>query len=93
MTEELELNDLVEQYSTLELSDKRRELGKEITETMIVLKKLIDESDMNANLEYDKLDEYTNLYQTTTSEDDYLTGLYEVIMNMKELLAIYLSKF
>ena len=93
MTEELELTDLVEQYSTLELSDKRRELGKEITETMIVLKKLIDESDMNANLEYDKLDEYTNLYQTTTSEDDYLTGLYEVIMNMKELLAIYLSKF
>lgn len=93
MTEELELTDLVEQYSTLELSDKRRELGKEITETMIVLKKLIDESDMNANLEYDKLDEYTNLYQTTTSEDDYLTGLYEDIMNMKELLAIYLSKF
>ena len=93
MVEELELTDLVEQYSTLELSDKRRELGKEITETMIVLKKLIDDSDMNANLEYDKLDEYTNLYQTTTSEDEYLTGLYEDIMNMKELLAIYLSKF
>ena len=75
------------------MKEKRRELGKEITEAMVVLKKLINDSDFAANLEYDNLDEYSNLYQSTTTEDEYLSGLYEDVLNLKEILAIYLSKF
>lgn len=89
----LELEDLKKEYNKLPIKEKRQELGKEITETMVVLKKLINDSDFAANLDYDNLDEYSNLYQSTTTEDEYLSGLYEDVLNLKELLAIYLSKF
>ena len=93
MDNTIELEDLKNEYNKLPLKEKRRELGKEITETMVVLKKLINDSDFAANLDYDNLDEYSNLYQSTTTEDEYLSGLYEDVLNLKELLAIYLSKF
>lgn len=93
MDNTIELEDLKNEYNKLPLKEKRRELGKEITETMVVLKKLINDSDFAANLEYDNLDEYSNLYQSTTTEDEYLSGLYEDVLNLKEILAIYLSKF
>ena len=91
--DKLELEDLKREYNKLPTKEKRQELGKEITETMVVLKKLINDSDFAANLDYDNLDEYSNLYQSTTTEDEYLSGLYEDVLNLKELLAIYLSKF
>ena len=91
--DKLELEDLKREYNKLPTKEKRQELGKEITETMVVLKKLINDSDFAANLDYDNLDEYSNLYQSTTTEDEYLRGLYEDVLNLKELLAIYLSKF
>lgn len=93
MDNTIELEDLKKEYNKLPLKEKRRELGKEITETMVVIKKLINDSDFAANLEYDNLDEYSNLYQSTTTEDEYLSGLYEDVLNLKEILAIYLSKF
>lgn len=93
MDNTIELEDLKNEYNKLPLKEKRRELGKEITEAMVVLKKLINDSDFAANLEYDNLDEYSNLYQSTTTEDEYLSGLYEDVLNLKEILAIYLSKF
>lgn len=93
MDNTIELEDLKNEYNKLPLKEKRRELGKEITETMVVIKKLINDSDFAANLEYDNLDEYSNLYQSTTTEDEYLSGLYEDVLNLKEILAIYLSKF
>ena len=38
------------------------------------------------------MDEFNNLYDGTTSEDVYLSGLYEDFINFKELLSIYLDK-
>lgn len=44
------------------------------------------------NLPNVSLEEFNNLYDGYSSESEYLTGLYEDILNFKELLGIYLSK-
>ena len=93
MEERVGLSELVREYKKLPVDEKRKELGKEITEVMVVLKKLIDEDLDTVNMDYNNLDEYTNMYQTSTSEDEYLSGLFEDVLNMKELMGIYLSKF
>lgn len=91
MEEKVTIKDLISSYNELETSDKRKELGREITEMTIVLKKIL--GDMSSmNLPNVSLEEFNNLYDGYSSESEYLTGLYEDILNFKELLGIYLSK-
>lgn len=40
MEEKVTIKDLISSYNELETSDKRKELGREITEMTIVLKKI-----------------------------------------------------
>ena len=48
MEEKVTIKDLISSYNELETSDKRKELGREITEMTIVLKKILgDMSSMN----------------------------------------------
>ena len=43
------------------------------------------------DLEKNSLDEYDNLFDSNLTETDYLTGLYEDIINLKDILGLYLS--
>lgn len=81
---------IYEAYANLDVSDKRKELGREITELTIVVKKLL--SDITIEFPIDSLEEFENLYDGNCSEDEYLTGLYEDVLNFKELLAMYLER-
>lgn len=81
---------LVDAYNKLDIADKRKELGKELTESSIMLYKLLtDITNINA---IPNLDEFNNLYDSSMKESEYLTGFYEDFLNFKELLAIYLDK-
>lgn len=82
--------ELIKSFSNLPISDKRKELGREISElTIIIYKLLADITNVNGS---PNMDEFNNLYDSKISEDEYLTGLYEDLINYKELLGIYLSK-
>ena len=86
MTEE---KDLISAYDELSLEDKRRELGKEIAEATVVVEKLIH--DIVPDYIAKGTDEYTNLLDGTTNEDKYLTGLYQDVIEFKDILASYLE--
>ena len=81
---------LVAAYANLSVSDKRKELGRELAEASIMIYKLL--SDITGVESMPNMDEFNNLYDGTTSEDVYLSGLYEDFINFKELLSIYLDK-
>lgn len=82
--------ELIKSFSNLPISDKRKELGREISElTVVIYKLLADITNVNG---IPDMDEFNNLYDSKISEDEYLTGLYEDLINYKELLGIYLSK-
>ncbi len=81
---------LIEGFSNLDVSDKRKELGRELAESTVMVYKLL--ADITGINNIPNMDEFNNLYDGTTSEDEYLTGFYEDFINYKELLAIYLSK-
>lgn len=87
------LQDVVSAYDALEVVDKRKELGIELTELTIVVKQLLnDVSEQGPVLNVNSLDEYENLYSGLISEGEYLTGLYEDVLMLKELLGIYFGK-
>lgn len=88
MTEEYKK--LIDSFSNLDVSDKRKELGRELAEATVVVYKLL--ADITGVNHIPNMDEFNNLYDGTVSEDEYLTGFYEDFLNYKELLAIYLSK-
>lgn len=81
---------LIESFSDLDVSDKRKELGREVSESIVMVYKLL--ADITEIKNMPNMDDFNNLYNGIISEDEYLTGLYEHFINYKELLAIYLSK-
>ncbi len=81
---------LVTAYTNLSISDKRKELGRELAEASVMIYNLL--SDITDIASVPNMDEFNNLYDGTTSEDVYLSGLYEDFINFKELLSIYLDK-
>lgn len=91
MEENITIKDLIASYDVLDISDKRKELGRELTEMTVIIKKLLDDLS-GIGLQNVSLEEFNNLYEGHSSESEYLTGLYEDILNFKELLGIYLSK-
>jgi hypothetical protein len=84
-----EEKNLIEAYDELSLKDKRKELGKEIAEVKIVTQKLI--SDIVPNYQAKSTDEYTNLFDESVDENKYLTGLYQDVIEFKDILATYLE--
>lgn len=80
---------LIEAYNELSLGEKRKELGKEIAEVTIVTQKLI--SDIVPNYQAKTTDEYTNLFDESVDENKYLTGLYQDVIEFKDILATYLE--
>ncbi len=84
-----EEKNLIEAYDELSLGDKRKELGKEIAEVTIVTQKLI--SDIVPNYQAKSTDEYTNLFDESVDENKYLTGLYQDVIEFKDILATYLE--
>ncbi len=86
------LAELVEAYDELDVSAKRKELGFEITELTIVVKKLLADIAGGFPGDIESLEEFENLYSGQTSEEQYLTGLYEDVLNFKEILGMYLDR-
>lgn len=84
-----EEKNLIEAYNELSLGEKRKELGKEIAELTIVTQKLI--SDIVPNYQAKSTDEYTNLFDESVDENKYLTGLYQDVIEFKDILATYLE--
>ena len=85
------LKDLIDSYDNLSVSDKRKELGREIAELSIVIQKLLSDLDNDLTINEDFLEGFNNLYDGKSSESEYLTGLYEDILNVKELLGTYFN--
>ena len=81
---------LIDAYSQLDISTKRKELGRELAEATVMVYKLL--ADVTGVNNVPNMDEFNNLYDGTISEDQYLTGFYEDFLNYRELLAIYLDK-
>lgn len=81
---------LIDAYSQLDVSTKRKELGRELAEATVMVYKLL--ADVTGVNNVPNMDEFNNLYDGTISEDQYLTGFYEDFLNYRELLAIYLDK-
>lgn len=86
------IKEVIEAYAALKLSDKRRELGREISEMTIIIQNILNEITSQEIFTPEILKEFDNLYDGTVSEDKYLTGLYEDILNFKELLGICIDK-
>lgn len=85
------INELIASYDNLTIAEKRRELGREIAELSIVIKQLLSQQtgiQLNENI----LNNYKNLYNGNLSESEYLSGLYEDVIDLKEVLGLYLSK-
>ena len=78
---------LIAEYSNLDLSDKRRELGREIAELHMVTQALI--TDIIPEYKEKTVDEFTNLFDDDTDENDYLTGLYQDIIELEEAVGSY----
>ncbi len=89
LEEEVTLADLVESYDDLSVSEKRKELGREVAEMTIVIQKLI--SDLGGGVNVSNLEDFNNLFDGEASESDYLTGFYEDILTFKEMLGAYLD--
>lgn len=81
---------LIDAYSQLDISMKRKELGRELAEATVIIYKLL--ANVTGVNNVPNMDEFNNLYDGTISEDQYLTGFYEDFLNYRELLAIYLDK-
>ena len=82
--------ELIKSFSQLTTSEKRKEFGKELSETAILIYKLL--ADITNNKNNIDINQFTNLFDGNITEDEYLTGLYEDFLNYKELLSIYLDK-
>ena len=79
--------ELVNSFSELPLEEKRKELGWEITEMQLLVNKLI--TDLAPDYKAKPVEEYDNLFDGSTSEDEYLTGLYEDVIDLKETFSEY----
>ena len=79
--------ELMTSFADLSLEEKRKEFGWEITEMQLMLDTLIKE--LAPDYQPKDQSEYDNLFDATTSEEEYLTGLYDDVMELKDTLATY----
>ena len=82
-----EKNELIDSYNNLTTSEKRKELGREIAELTLVTQKLIN--DINKNYKLESMEEFENLFDGNLTEDQYLVGLYEDVIALKETVGTY----
>lgn len=75
------------EYEMLSLPEKRKRLGKEIAEMTFITEKLIHS--LWENYEVKPMKEYDNLFDETTSEEVYLDGLYEDLLDLQETMGLY----
>ena len=83
--------ELISSYDELDLGDKRKELGREIAELTLLTEKLI--IDINPAFKPKEMSDYNNLFDTNISEEKYLTGLYEDLLEMKEDISLIYSAY
>ncbi len=84
-------NDLINSYDKLDVSEKRKELGREIAELSIVFRKLLNDLGGGISMGDDFLEKFSDLYDNKATESEYLTNLYKEIMKIKELIGIYFN--
>lgn len=82
-------NELISAFSQLSLSDKRKAIGRELTETTMMFKTLL--SNISEEAVPDNVDEYKNLFDSDLTEDEYLTGYYEDFLYFKNIMSAYLN--
>lgn len=87
---EIAFKEYVEYFKQMEISDKRKEIIRNINEVTIMFDMLASES--NLELSYLKSNAITKLNDGHESEDDYLEALLVYIENAKSVLGQYLSK-
>ena len=83
------MEDLINAYRDLSIEDKRLELVEEFVEFLGIIKKLRNDVEITSPT---NLDPVKKLYDKDASEDEYLTSIYENILNVKEELSVYLEK-
>lgn len=84
-----EKKELITSYNELEIGEKRKELGREIAEITLIIQRLI--SDFNKNYQLKSMEDFVNLFEETTNEGEYLTGLYQDVIELKDIIGEYLS--
>ena len=82
-----EKGELVRSYSNLSIEDKRLEIKREIAEISLITHEML--VDINPNYASVETSSFDDSLRDGTSEDIYLTHLYEDIVNLKELLGDY----
>lgn len=83
------MEELINAYKELNIEDKRHELGEEFIEFLGIIHKLRNDLEIPTLLNSSPV---RKLYDVNSSEDEYLTGVYENVLNLKEELAVYLEK-
>ena len=83
----MDTKELIESYDALPIEEKRRELGREIAEMTLITQQLI--KDIKPDFPVKEMDKFGNLFEGNVSESDYLTGLYEDVVELKENLGGY----
>lgn len=81
--------DKIVEYENLSLVDKRKKLGKEIAEMTYLTEDLIH--DLSPNFEVKPIEEYDNLFDANLSEEKYLDGLYEDLLDLQEVMGLYFT--
>ena len=87
---ELAFKEYIDAFKQMEVSDKRKEIIRNINEITAVFDTLASES--NIQLSYLKSNEVNGLKDGNESEDDYLEALLIYIENAKSVLGQYLAK-
>lgn len=82
------MKELITAYKDLDIIDKKRELAEEFIEFLGIIKKLRDDMEIDEPI---NLSLVKKLYDTTSSEEEYLTAIYENVLNVKEELSVYLN--
>ena len=81
--------DKIVEYENLSLVDKRKKLGKEIAEMTYLTEDLIH--DLSPSFEVKPIEEYDNLFDANLSEEKYLDGLYEDLLDLQEVMGLYFT--
>lgn len=87
---EIAFKEYVDSFKQMGISDKRKEIIRNINEITAIFDMLASESDIQ--LSYLKSNEVTELKDGHESEDDYLEALLVYIENAKSVLGQYLAK-
>ena len=82
-----EKRELIKSYNDLTVEDKRRELEMEILEVSLIMQELL--TDLNPDYPNIRNITLSGKSSMNTSESEYLTILYENIINLKEDLGEY----